>query len=190
MSALPNLITVLRILLVGPLGWFLSQSRYQEAMVIFIVAGLSDALDGLLARHYGWMSRAGAILDPLADKLLVVTLIVVLTVQQHIPLWLAVAIIGRDVVIMAGALAYRLWFREITVAPTLLSKANTAVQVITLALLLVGLAYPALGDGLILQAVDPYCFYLLAALAVVSGTDYVLTWGRKAMRKHSGLEGV
>ena len=69
MSALPNLITVLRILLVAPLVWLLSQGRYREAMVIFIVAGLSDALDGLLARHYGWTSRFGAALDPQDDPI-------------------------------------------------------------------------------------------------------------------------
>ena len=187
MSKLPNLITVLRILLVGPMAWLLSQSRYQEAMVIFIVAGLSDALDGLLARHYNWMSQFGAAMDPLADKLLVVALIVVLTMQAHIPIWLAVIIVGRDFLIMGGAAVYRLWFSEIDFKPTLLSKANTAVQVVTLALLLIGLAYPEMFDGAIQRVVNPYCFYLLAALAVVSGVDYVVSWSRKAYRRSHEL---
>ena len=187
-SALPNLITVLRICLVGPMVWFLSQARYKEAMVIFIVAGLSDALDGLLARHYNWMSRLGAALDPAADKLLVLGLIVILTLQEHIPLWLAVIVVGRDLVILAGAAVYRLWFQELTFEPTFVSKANTAVQVVTFALLLIGLAYPTLFGGAISRLVDPYAFFLLAALALVSGADYVVKWSRKAAHQSRMLE--
>ncbi len=183
MSALPNLITVLRILLVGPMSAFLLQGRYREAMVIFIVAGLSDALDGLLARHYGWTSRIGAALDPLADKLLVAALIVILTLQAHIPIWLAILIVGRDFIIMGGAGLYRLLFAEITFRPTLVSKANTVVQVVTLALLLMALAYPDMLDGAIHRVVDPYCFWVLAGLTGISGADYVLTWGRKALHR-------
>ena len=183
MSALPNLITALRVLLIGPAAWLLWQARYQEALVIVVVAGLSDWLDGLLARHYGWTSRFGAAMDPAADKLLMLTVIVVLTLQDHLPLWLAVLLIGRDVVITAGAGAYRLMFGDIQFQPSFISKTNTVLQIVVLSLILLMLAYPDTLGAWGQPWVDPWGFYLLAVFAVLSGGDYVLTWSRKALTR-------
>ena len=181
-SQLPNLITALRMLLVLPAAWLLWLGRYPEALVVVGVAGASDALDGELARRFGWRSAFGSMMDPIADKLLVLVVFAIFTVQGHIPLWLALVVIGRDLVILTGAGIYRLMFREIELAPTLASKANTAMQILMLLLLLLGLCgFGALSEAA-LAIVDPWSFYLLAVLGFGSGVDYVITWSLKAWR--------
>lgn len=177
-SILPNLISLARIALVAPIGWLLWHARYPEALALTVIAGLSDAVDGYLARRFDWLSPVGAMLDPIADKLLAIVLFVVFTIQGFLPLWLAALVVGRDVLILAGAGVYRLWFGELEVRPTLLSKANTAAQIVVLVGLLIGLS----GVGIVGRIVDPWCFYLLGVMAVASGGDYVLTWSRKAMQ--------
>ena len=181
-SQIPNLITALRMLLALPAAWFLWQGRYPEALAMVAVAGASDILDGELARRFDWRSEFGAMMDPIADKLLVAAMFVLFTLQGHIPLWLAVVVISRDFVILLGAGIYRLLFRELQMAPSLASKANTALQVVVLLLLLLGLCeFGALSDTA-LALVDPWSFLLLAALGVGSGVEYVFVWGRKAWR--------
>ena len=182
LAFLPNAITVLRILLVFPTGWLLWQMRYPEALIVMAVAGLSDALDGFLARRYGWTSSFGAAMDPLADKLLVIVLFVIFTIQGHIPLWVAAIVVGRDVVIMLGALTYRVFFAPIEFAPTFVSKANTAMQIILLILLLVQLVGFEPARTLAEAVIDPYCFWILAVLGIASGVDYIVTWTLKAWR--------
>ncbi len=180
LSQLPNIITIARILLVVPTAWLLLESRYVEALVLMAVAGASDALDGWMARRFGWMSRFGAAMDPVADKLLVAATFIIFTLQGHIPIWVAAIVLGRDAVIMTGAGAYRLFFEPIQFAPTFISKANTAMQIVALLMLLLGLCGFGAISELALALVDPWCFYLLAVLGLSSGVDYVITWGRKA----------
>jgi cardiolipin synthase len=182
LSQLPNVITVLRILLVIPTAWLLLEMRYVEALGLMAVAGASDALDGWMARRFGWMSQFGAAMDPVADKLLVAVTFIIFTIQGYIPIWVAAIVLGRDAIILAGAGAYRLFFEPIEFAPTLISKANTATQIVMLLMLLLGLCGFGEISALTLRVVDPWCFYLLAVLGVVSGADYVRTWGRKAWR--------
>lgn len=181
-AQLPNVITVVRILLVAPTAWLLWHGAYFQALVLMAIAGVSDAVDGWLARQFNWASRFGAAMDPLADKLLVGTMFVVFTLQDHIPLWLAVVVIGRDVVIVAGAGVYRLLFEEIEFAPTFLSKANTAMQIVMLLLLLVSLCQLQWISPLAELLADPFCFWIVALLGISSGLDYVLTWGLRAWR--------
>lgn len=188
-SQLPNLITVLRILLVIPTAWLLLETQYVQALILMAVAGASDALDGWMARRFGWTSRFGAAMDPVADKLLVAALFIIFTLQGHLPLWVAAIVLGRDAIIMAGAGAYRLFFEPIQFAPTLISKANTATQIVMLLVLLLALCGFGELSALALALVDPYCFYLLAVLGLVSGLDYVITWGLKAWRYEGRVEG-
>lgn len=172
-------------MLVFPTGWLLLETRYVDALVLMGIAGASDALDGWMARRFRWTSRFGAVMDPVADKLLVAAAFIIFTVQGHIPVWVAAIVIGRDAIIMSGAGAYRLLFERIVFAPTLVSKANTATQIVMLLMLLLGLCeFPQI-SAIATRLVDPYCFYLLAVLGVVSGVDYILTWGARAWR-HSG----
>lgn len=181
-SQIPNFITLVRILLVLPIAWLLWGGRYPEALLLVAVAGLSDAVDGALARRFGWRSEFGALLDPLADKAMVVVLFVVLTMQGQLPLWLAVVVIVRDAVILAGAGAYRLLFGKLVMAPTLVSKANTAVQVVVLLLVLFALCGFGAASDIAALLADPLCFYLVVLLSVLSGLDYVVTWSLKAWR--------
>jgi cardiolipin synthase len=146
------------------------------------IAGASEALDGWMARTFGWTSRFGAAMDPVADKLLVATTFIIFTIQGHIPLWVAAIVLGRDAVIMTGAGAYRLFFERIDFAPTFVSKANTATQIVMLIMLLLGVCGFGLISDIALMLVDPWCFYLLFLLGLVSGVDYVITWSLKAWR--------
>lgn len=182
MSNIPNIITVLRILLVVPTAWMLWETRYLEAFVLMIVAGLSDALDGFLARRFNWISKLGATLDPLADKFLVAAMFIVFTVQGHIPLWVALIVLARDFTIVAGAGVYKLLYEEVEISPTFLSKANTAMQIVTLCLLMASLLPLGVLAEIAGQSARP-CFYILAVLGVSSGIDYVVTWGSKAYRQ-------
>jgi len=182
----PNMITVLRIVLVFPTTWLLWEARYTEGLVLMTVAGASDALDGWLARRFGWGSQIGAALDPIADKLLIAAMFIVFTLQGHIEVWLTAIVLGRDAVILAGAACYRLLFETIEFAPTFISKANTAMQIVTVLLLLLALCNFAVVSPLAAAATDPYCFYVLAVLGVTSGADYVATWGLRAWRRGRG----
>lgn len=181
-AQIPNAITVVRIVLVVPTGWLLWQGSYGQALVLMAIASASDALDGWLARHFGWTSRFGAAMDPVADKLLIGTLFVVLWMQGHIPTWLGAIVISRDVLILLGAGIYRWLFEKIDFAPTFVSKANTAMQIVMLLLLLVELCELGWLSRVATVLVDPYCFWILAVLGVSSGVDYVITWGLRAWR--------
>lgn len=185
-SQIPNVISLLRILLVVPTGWLLWSAYYPQALILMAIAGASDALDGALARRYQWSSDFGAAIDPIADKLLVIVMLVIFTVQGHIPLWLAVVVIARDVIILGGAGVYWLLFKEIEMSPTFASKANTASQIITVLLVLLGLCGFGWLSEIVLILLDPWVFYILAALGVGSGVDYVITWSSKAWRKAHG----
>ncbi len=182
-AQIPNIITVARIALVAPIGMLLWHGAVREALLLMAIASASDALDGWLARHFGWKSRFGAAMDPVADKLLVGAVFVIFTIKGNIPIWVALIVIGRDVVIMGGAAAYRLLFEAIEFAPTYLSKANTAMQIVVLLLLLLAQCGFGLISEVALQLVDPYCFWFLAALGLTSGLDYVVTWSLRAMRR-------
>ena len=179
---IPNIITVVRIALVIPTTWLLWEGRYVEGLILMCIAGASDALDGWLARHFHWSSPFGAAMDPIADKLLIAAMFIVFTLQGHIALWVAIIVLSRDAIIMTGAGCYRLLFERIEFAPTFISKANTAMQIVTVILLLLALCqFPYLSTVASLL-VDPYCFYILAVLGVSSGVDYVITWGQRAWR--------
>ena len=175
MIYIPNIITVMRILLVLPIAWLLVQDKHVDALILMVIAGVSDAFDGFLARRFNWLTRLGATLDPLADKLLVAAVFLVFTWQGHLPLWIAIIVLARDFTIVAGAGVYKVLYEEVEIAPTFLSKANTAMQLIVLILLMIGLL-PAGGlSELATTVVDPLCFYILAILGVGSGIDYVFT---------------
>ncbi|MFT7654539.1 MAG: cardiolipin synthase [Limisphaerales bacterium] len=183
MIYIPNIITVIRILLVVPISWLLLEGRHVDALFLMVIAGLSDAFDGFLARRFNWMTQLGATLDPLADKLLVAAVFLVFTWQGHIPLWIAIIVLVRDFVIVAGAGVYKVLYEEVEISPTFLSKANTAMQLVVLIFLLVGLLPMGVMSDLAVAMVNPYSFYILAVLGVSSGLDYVFTWGSKAYRE-------
>ncbi|MDQ2696184.1 MAG: CDP-alcohol phosphatidyltransferase family protein [Pseudomonadota bacterium] len=175
---LPNLITALRIVLVAPILWFLLHESYREALVLFFVAGFSDALDGLLAKQFGWTSRLGAMLDPLADKLLLIGTIVVLGLLGQLPAWLVVLVILRDVVIVAGAAAYHYLIEPLEASPLLISKLNTLAQLTLVLAVIFANAVAALPWWL-----RELLILATALTTVASGAAYVWQWGRRALHK-------
>lgn len=178
---IPNLISILRILLVAPLGWVLLQKNYHAALALFLLAGASDALDGYLARRFRWTSELGALLDPVGDKLLMMTTYLILGLQEQLPLWLVTVVILRDVIIVSGSLLYRLLVGEVEIAPIISSKINMVLQVTLITGLLLSLSFYPL-PVLLLQAL----MWLVLASTLISGACYVYQWGRRAWTYLSG----
>jgi cardiolipin synthase len=177
---LPNAISILRVLLVAPIGWLLWHEKWPSALALVAVAGVSDGLDGFLARHYGWQSRLGGTLDAVADKLLLIACFVILAWRQQAPPWLAMIVCGRDLVIAAGALGWRVLIGPIEPQPSLLSKTCTLAQIIYLLTVLLALVHwPALRSSALA--------WLVAALCVASGMDYVIRWSHRAWRARRSL---
>ncbi|MGE5167302.1 MAG: CDP-alcohol phosphatidyltransferase family protein [Deltaproteobacteria bacterium] len=175
---LPNTLTVLRMALVVPLAWMIRETRYDEAVVVAAIAGLTDALDGFLAKRFRWQSWLGGVLDPIADKLMLVACFVTLGLVGAHPDWLTGLVVGRDVVIVAGAVAWHNLIGRIHAQPTRLSKLTTVVQIVYVLAQLLHLSHwlelpPRLLEVLIV---------LTAILTAASGLQYVVVWSRKALR--------
>ena len=186
MGALPNYLSMLRSALVLPIAWLLWQHQVMSAFWLMLLAGFSDALDGFLARRYGWQTELGTLLDPLADKFLIAAMYLVFTLQGLIPLWLVVLILTRDILILLGAGVYRGVFGDLTVNPSLLSKTNTALQILVVLMLMVSqMPIGDLGPGL-LTFLQAYTFPSLAALCIASGCHYLFVWGRHSWRRLRG----
>ncbi len=176
----PNALTLLRFLLIPLLLVLLTQQRYGAAFAVFVLSAVSDVADGLVARLANACSRFGAIADPVADKLTMLAVTVTLAAQGLFPIALLVAIVVRDAVIVAGALAYHTLFGRYDMEPTILSKLNTGVAFVTLATVLAHAA--GLVDG---NTAVRGLFALLAMTIVASGVQYVWTWGRRAIRRRA-----
>ncbi len=176
LSTLPNLITLLRLLLVVPVAVSIIGQHFGIALLLFVIASVSDGIDGFLARRFNWTSRFGSMLDPIADKALLVTVFVLLTYTGFIPLWLAVVVIARDLIILGGATLYHILFGDYEFAPTFLGKCSTAFQFTLVTLMLVDLALTELPEVLMSAMI-----WLVFAVSSLSGLDYVYTWARKAV---------
>ncbi len=174
---LPNLITALRIALVWPVFWLISRGDFGSALLLAALAGASDAVDGWLAKRFKWQSRLGGLLDPLADKLLLLAAFSALATIAAVPMWLFLLVIGRDLVIVCGAIAYHNLIGPFDAQPTRLSKLTTVVQIVFVLAELLRLAWLPQwpGQGVLLVAT--------ALLTVVSGLNYVLVWSRRARRE-------
>lgn len=174
---LPNAICVFRIVLVVPVVATLLAGQHALALALIFVAGASDAVDGFIAKRFGWSTRLGGLLDPAADKLLAVAVFVTLTALGHVPAGVAAIVIGRDLVIVSGVVAYRRFIGPVEAQPTPISKLNTACQ---LAFMLFTLTQAAFGW-------PPQISLTVLGAAVVftsltSGMDYVVVWSRNAWR--------
>lgn len=174
---LPNLITIARMLAVLPLLWWLRNHEYRPALATALAAGLSDGVDGWLAKRYGWRTWLGSVLDPLADKLLLDGSFVGLWLAGDVPAWLMLLVLGRDVVIVAGASAYHFLIGPIKGQPTLLSKCTTVAQIALVLGVLGGMAWRPLPTG-----VTNIAIWIVAGLTLASGLDYVLRWSLKTRR--------
>ena len=173
---IPNSICVLRMLLVIPIVMSLRSGDFLWALGLIFIAGLSDGLDGYLAKTFDWRTRLGGLLDPLADKLLLVTVIVTLTFMNLTPDWLAAVVIGRDLIIVSGATVYNYLIGPVTPDPSKISKVNTICQLLYI---LSVIAHQASGwppeTGILLVGAA------VLFTSVVSGLDYVIRWSAKAI---------
>jgi cardiolipin synthase len=177
-----NGLTAVRVLLVPYFAYLLISGRGKAALLVFAVSGATDALDGLLARWLRQRTLAGALLDPIADKLLMATAFIVLSYVHIVPLRLAVMVISRDIFILVGSFLYLLLLDSSDIRPTVLSKVNTAVQIVTVIYFLAVAAFPAeakaLGTG---RGTDPDRAVTLvcAVTTVASGLQYLYLGIRK-----------
>ncbi|HEX4267764.1 MAG TPA: CDP-alcohol phosphatidyltransferase family protein [Steroidobacteraceae bacterium] len=175
MRHLPNLICLVRLALIWPVATALYGGRYGQALAFFMLAAVSDGLDGYLAKRFNWISELGKILDPAADKLLLMTVFIESTWLGLVPWWVTAAAVARDVMIALGALVYRVWFGPLRGRPTILSKINTAAQLLFLmaVMLAAAVAFP---PHFILRALALTVF----TTTVLSGLNYVQSFTRRA----------
>jgi cardiolipin synthase len=172
---IPNALTIARILLVLPFALYLLDEQYQMALLIFFIAGVSDGVDGFLARQFKWRSRFGAIADPLADKLLLVTTYLALAWLEIIPVWLVALIFGRDLIIVIGGLFYHYRVGRYEIQPTMLGKLCTFIQIAFVIWVLLNLA----GYSFLSQFQDVGVM-LVCLITAASGLHYFGVWILKA----------
>lgn len=175
---IPNAISCMRIALIAPILMLLIGGDYVWALGLFVLAGFSDGIDGYLATRFNWQTPLGALLDPIADKLLVAGLFVTLAYLGLLPVWLTAVVILRDIVIIGGAVMYHYLIQPVEGDPTRISKLNTALQLL---FLLVVLSRAAFGwpDEITLTVIGAATLVTV----VISGVDYVLRWSDRALKQ-------
>ena len=175
--SIPNFITIGRILLVPFVVWAIGSGQMLIAFVLFGIAGISDGVDGFLAKRFGMTSELGAFLDPLADKALLVSIYVALGIADALPRWLVILVVSRDILIIGGVMLA--WFvdRPMTMRPHFVSKLNTAAQIV-----LAGLVLGLLGLQMQVDWLVDALMALVGALTLLSAALYVAEWIR-----HMGL---
>lgn len=171
--SLPNLITTGRIILVPVIFWLLVTGQSQLAFYAFLIAGISDMADGYLAKNFNGQTELGSYLDPFADKLLIVSIFVALGVSGALPLWLVIAVVSRDLLIVAGVVLAWLMDRPFKMQPLGVSKANTAVQLVLAAVVLADQGFAMGLDTLRILLVG-----LTGALTFASLAAYLNLWLR------------
>ena len=181
---IPNLITLGRVILAPFVIWLIINDRHAAAFAVFLVAGISDGVDGWLAKRYNWQTELGAYLDPLADKLLLVSLFVALGIKGELPSWIVIAAVSRDILIVLGVLLAGLLGRPLRVKPYKISKLNTLAQITLVVATLADTAF-TLGLGTIRLVL----LWATAFLIVASLATYVRAWLRHLAGYASGQDG-
>jgi cardiolipin synthase len=173
---LPNYITLVRIVLIPFFVNLMIYGYYQPALIVFAVACVTDALDGMIARLTGQITELGAFLDPMADKLLIISAFVTLVLEGLLPVWLVIVVVSRDVILVLGAVAIYFTGHRFTARPSLIGKATTVLQLVTVTLALVLKNYGA-GSGQMAAL-----HLATAAFTLASGIQYVIRGTRIADR--------
>jgi cardiolipin synthase (CMP-forming) len=179
--SIPNLITLARILLVPVVVWAIAVGEMRLAFILFLAAGLSDAVDGFLAKRFGMATELGAYLDPLADKAMVVSIYVTLAIVGAIPLWLVILVVSRDIMIVGAVILSWVVDRPVALRPLMVSKLNTVALI---ALALVVLAANAFGFNADVASIG--LMVLIAALTLLSVGFYVVEWVRHMNAAETG----
>lgn len=169
--SIPNTITLARVMLIPVIFWLLVSSRMQAAFILFAIAGLTDAIDGWLAKRWNMQTEVGAYLDPIADKLLVTSIYVALGVSNELPSWLVIMVVSRDILIVVGVILCWAIDRPVAIRPHALSKVNTACQLALAALVLADG-----GFGLGLVSLRVVMIWVTAGLTLASLGLYAKAW--------------
>ena len=181
LSLLPNIITLARLLAVPVVAYLILQGAYVPAFWVFVAAGVSDAVDGFLAKRLDAVSLIGEFLDPLADKALLVTVFVVLGYLDHVAMWLVFLIVFRDLLIVGGAILFQTLTQSLEMGPLFISKINTLAQIV-LACAVLG----QLASGWHTAEITLVLTIVVAATTFLSGAAYVIKWGRMAIEVERG----
>ena len=171
--SLPNLISLGRLLLVPLEIWLILRARYGAAFWVFVVAGASDALDGFIAKHFDWRTRLGALLDPIADKALLVSVYVALGLANQLWTSLVILVVFRDIMIIGGFLLIQVFAAPKRFDPLYISKINTGLQIVLVAFVLARLGLNAEWGN-----VDVILSYAVITTTVLSGLSYIFRWTR------------
>jgi len=169
--SIPNLITLGRVIFIPIIFWLLVSGQTRAAFLLFVLAGVTDAVDGWLAKRWNMKTELGAYLDPMADKLLVVSIYVALGVAGQLPSWLVIAVVSRDILIVLGVVLCWIIGRPVDIQPHMVSKANTVSQLVLAALVLADE-----GFGLGLGGLRSVLIWVTAVLTASSLAVYVRTW--------------
>lgn len=175
---IPNIISIMRIIICIPIVWALLRQRFDLALIMFLIAGISDGLDGFLAKQFGWESHLGGILDPVADKLLLLSSMLSLGWMGMLPWWLVAVVVLRDVIIVVGATIYYFRINRIDAQPSMISKINTVMQIILVLAVVINVGLIGL-PSLLLQIM----LWGTLFTTILSGLDYVWVWGRRAAER-------
>jgi len=179
--SIPNIITLGRILLVPFIVWAIASNQMEIAFTIFVVAGVSDAVDGFLAKRFNMASELGALLDPLADKALLVSIYVALGIWGAMPRWLVILVVSRDIMIVGAVIVSWLFGKPIPMKPLMVSKLNTVAQVAFAALVLA-----ALGFGFDPSPYDVILMSFVTVFTLLSVSFYLVEWVRHMSTIESG----
>ena len=170
---IPNIITLGRIILVPVIIWAIASNQMEIAFAIFVIAGVSDAVDGFLAKRFNMTSELGALLDPLADKALLVSIYVALGIWGAMPRWIVILVVSRDIMIVAAVIVSWLFEKPVAMKPLMVSKLNTVAQVGLAALVLASLAF-----GFAPTPYDIILMGLVTVFTLVSVSLYLVEWVR------------
>ena len=178
---IPNIISFARLVSVPFTVWLILNGRLLSAFWLFVIASLSDAADGWIARQFNLRTVIGGYIDPIADKALLVSVFVTLGHAGYIESWLVILVVFRDALIVCGAVLYQLLFQNLSMQPLVSSKINTAMQ-----FLLVSAVLGLIGYGLDADTEIQILVYLTALTTLWSGTAYVVVWGRRVTALEPG----
>lgn len=171
----PNAISLLRLCSVPILVWLLLKQHFEWALWLFAVAAISDAIDGIIAKHFDLQTTLGSFLDPLADKALLVSGYVTAGISGLIPMWVVLLVVFRDIVIIGGAIVFETVTKSLAMEPLLISKINTLAQIILILSILAHLVYTIPGNNIVVLLQ-----YAVAFTTITSGAAYMIIWSRRA----------
>jgi cardiolipin synthase len=177
---IPNFITLGRVIAVPVIFWLLVSGKAKAAFFVFVLAGISDAVDGYLAKRFNWRTELGAFLDPLADKLLIVSIYIALGVRDELPSWLVIAVVSRDILILMAVLLSWLMGHPVRIRPLTISKLNTASQILLAAFVLAvasfGMGSDASWLGQMMELLRTMLVWITGVLTVWSLGTYLKAW--------------